>query len=165
MFKKSLHKSDVAKEEVIVAPMTGVVKKLVDVPDPIFSEKMLGDGIAIEPDEGVVVAPIDGEITEIFPTKHAIGMRGASGLELLIHIGLETVALNGDGFETFVKQGDQVEAGTRLVEVDLDTVLKKSNSIITPVIMTNGDIVQSVDDRHATKAIAGKTELLHVHLK
>ncbi len=81
---------------------------------------MVGDGIAIEPSEGIVVAPFDGEIVQLFPTKHAIGLRGKSGLEVLIHIGLETVSLQGEGFEAFIKQGDQVKMGDKLITFDMD---------------------------------------------
>ena len=92
MLKKLFGKKEVIKEETIMAPLTGTVVQLEEVPDPVFSQKMLGDGIAIMPTDGIVVAPFDGEIVQLFPTKHAIGLRGKSGLEVLIHIGLETVA-------------------------------------------------------------------------
>src|SRR5699024_3774093 len=102
MFKNLFKKKETPKEEQIIAPLSGKVKQLEEVPDPTFSEKMMGEGIAIEPDEGLVVAPFDGEIIQVFPTKHAIGIQGESGLEILIHIGLETVSLKGEGFEVFV---------------------------------------------------------------
>lgn len=165
MLEKIFHKKDVLKEEFLYAPMTGNVKKLEEVPDPMFAERMIGDGIAVEPEEGIVVAPIDGEVIEVFPTKHAIGMRGASGLECLIHIGLETVTLDGEGFEVFVKQGDRIKAGTRLVQVNLDILKERAISAITPVIITNGDVVDSIDISETTEAIAGETKLLHIQLK
>ena len=102
----------------IIAPLTGRIVKLEEVPDKVFAEKIMGDGFAIEPKDNIVVAPVDGEIAILFPTKHAIGMVTAEGLELLIHVGIDTVKLNGEGFKAFVKQGDKVKAGDKLLEVD-----------------------------------------------
>jgi len=126
MLKKLFSKKETFDN--LVSPMTGNVVKMEDVPDDMFSQKMLGDGIAIEPAEGTVVAPLDGEIIQFFPTKHAVGIRGNSGLEVLIHIGLETVALNGEGFEGYVQQGDKVRAGDKLISFDLD--LKKKRIVL-----------------------------------
>lgn len=123
----------------IYAPLSGNTMPLSDVPDPTFAEKMMGDGIAIEPTEGKIVAPFDGEVVQVFPTKHAIGLVSESGLELLIHIGIDTVALKGEGFETHAKQGDKVKAGDLLVTFDLEYIKNKAKSHITPVIVTNGD--------------------------
>ncbi|MCJ8006517.1 PTS system trehalose-specific EIIBC component [Lederbergia wuyishanensis] len=132
----------------IYAPVSGNVVALKDVPDPTFSQKMMGDGIAIEPTDGKVVAPFDGEVIQIFPTKHAIGLVSDSGLELLIHIGLETVSLNGEGFEAHVKSGDKVKAGDPLVTFDLDFIKEKAKSHVTPIIVTNGD---QFEELHKTK--------------
>ena len=105
MFKKLFGKKEEPIKTVqLLAPITGTALSLDNVPDPVFSEKMMGDGIAIEPSEGIVVSPVDGEIIQVFPTKHAIGIRAKNGTEILIHIGLETVSLKGEGFETHVKQ-------------------------------------------------------------
>lgn len=165
MLKKLFGKKEVSKEETILAPLTGSVVQLEEVPDPVFSGKMLGDGIAIMPSEGIVVAPFDAEIVQVFPTKHAIGLRGKSGLEVLIHIGLETVALNGEGFETFVQQGDNVKAGDKLVTFDMAFVGEKANSIVTPITLTNGEAVESFTVSDETTVVAGETPFIQVHLK
>ncbi len=139
MLKKLFGKKEVIKTVELYAPLTGTAVTLEKVPDPVFSEKMMGDGLAIEPSEGLAVSPVDGEIIQVFPTKHAIGIRAKNGAEILIHIGLETVSLNGEGFETFVKEGDKVKVGDKLVSFDLDIIKSKAKSTITPIIITNTD--------------------------
>src|SRR5687768_14633301 len=99
MLKSLFGKKEKVTKEAIFSPLTGRLLDLEEVPDPVFSQKLMGEGMAIEPTEGVVVAPIDGQVVQIFHTKHAIGLRSHSGLELLIHIGLETVSMNGEGFD------------------------------------------------------------------
>lgn len=98
----------------------------------------MGDGIAIDPSNGKVTAPLNGEIVQIFPTKHAVGIKGDNGVEVLIHIGLDTVNMNGEGFTAHVSQGDYVKAGDPLITFDLDFVREKAPSAITPIIITNG---------------------------
>lgn len=149
----------VSTQEKVFAPLSGKVIQLGQVPDPTFSEKMMGDGLAIEPTNGKVVAPIAGEIVQIFPTKHAVGLKGKSGIEVLIHIGLETVALDGEGFEAHVKQGDQVNIGDPLVTFDLDFIKKKAASTITPVVITNGDILSKFEKTNETRVVAGESML------
>ncbi|WNF21397.1 PTS glucose transporter subunit IIA [Mesobacillus jeotgali] len=140
MFKKLFGiKEEQVKTIQLLAPMTGKAVSLSSVPDPVFSEKMMGDGVAIEPSEGVVVSPVEGEILQVFPTKHAVGIRAKNGAELLIHIGLETVSLKGEGFETHVTQGDKVKEGDKLVTFDLSVISEKAKSTVTPVIITNTD--------------------------
>lgn len=144
----------------LMAHMTGNYVPLKEVPDPVFSEEMMGEGFAIEPTLGEVYSPVAGEIVQVFPTKHAVGIRTKNGLEILIHIGLETVALNGEGFETHVTAGDKIEVGQKLVTFDLPFVQQKAKSIITPCIITNMDKVRTLDflsvDQvdHTTTAIA-----------
>lgn len=120
-----------------VAPLSGKVLPLDQVPDPVFSQKMMGDGFAIDPAEGVVVSPVDGEIVNAFPTKHAIGIRTESGLEILIHVGIDTVQLNGEGFDLKVSEGDQVMKGQELITFDLETIRSKAKSSITPIVFPN----------------------------
>lgn len=151
--------------ESLIAPITGNIIAMEDVPDEMFSKKMLGDGIAIEPTEGIVVAPLDGEVVQFFPTKHAIGIRGNNGLEVLIHIGLETVALNGEGFQGYVQQGDKVKAGDKLITFDLDFIREKADSIISPVVITNSDIVETLTKTGEPTVTRGNSELLTVKLK
>lgn len=162
MFK--LFSKKAAVEE-LVAPMSGKVVQIEDVPDEVFSRKMIGDGIAIEPDEGVVVSPVDGEVVQFFPTKHAVGLKTKSGLEILIHIGMETVALNGEGFEGFVQQGDRVKAGDKLVSFDLEQIRERAESIISPVVITNFDAVDTLTKTAETSAKRGESVLLTVKMK
>ena len=165
MFKKIFGKKEAKKEEGVMAPLTGTVHQLEDVPDPVFAEKMMGEGIAIKPSEGVVVAPFDGEVVQVFPTKHAIGLKGESGLELLIHIGLETVSLDGEGFEAFVKQGDHVQRGDKLISFDMHIIEEKASSTITPIIMTKGEDVERFEVIGNGEVIAGESKLIEVHMK
>ncbi|AEH54609.1 PTS sugar transporter subunit IIA [Heyndrickxia coagulans] len=162
MFK--LFSKKAAVEE-LVAPMSGKVVQIEDVPDEVFSRKMIGDGIAIEPDEGVVVSPVDGEVVQFFPTKHAVGLKTKSGLEILIHIGMETVALNGEGFEGFVQQGDRVKAGDKLVTFDLEQIRERAESIISPIVITNFDAVDTLTKTAETSAKRGESVLLTVKMK
>lgn len=138
-------KKDVVKEETVFAPLSGKMVAIEEVPDPVFSQKMMGDGIAIEPNEGVVVSPVDGEIIQLFHTKHAIGIRSKSGAEILIHIGLETVNMNGEGFEAHVQEGDKVKVGDKLITCDLNLIKEKAASTITPMVITNGDIIEQLE--------------------
>ncbi|PLT27514.1 glucose-specific PTS transporter subunit IIBC [Peribacillus deserti] len=125
------------REEVFVSPLQGELKPITEVPDQVFSEKMMGDGFAIVPTEGTVVSPVDGTIVNLFPTKHAIGIESDAGREILIHVGIDTVKLEGKGFETLVSQGDKVKKGQPLLKVDLDYIGEHAASIITPIIFTN----------------------------
>lgn len=134
MFKKWFQK----KEEILFAPLRGKVIPLTEVPDPTFSEKMLGEGFAILPSEGKVFSPVDGKVVQIFPTKHAIGIQSKGGLEILIHIGLETVTMEGKGFTSFVNAGDKVRVGDPLIHFSLTEVKEKAKSTITPIVITNG---------------------------
>src|SRR5699024_3406625 len=165
MFKNLFRKKEVTKDEAFFAPMTGAVKKIEDVPDPTFAENMMGDGIAIEPTEGLVVAPCNGEVIQVFRSKHAVGVMCDSGVESVIHIDLAPVSLDAEGFESFVNQGDSENSGDRLVEFDLDIVREKADGTITPMVLTNGDMIDSVEKMDETESVAGTTKLLHVHLK
>ncbi|MFD1040455.1 PTS glucose transporter subunit IIA [Virgibacillus byunsanensis] len=131
MFKKSNPKSE------IYAPVNGKIVPIEDVPDPVFSQKMMGEGIAIIPSEGKAYAPVDGEVIQIPDTKHAIGIRADDGSEILIHIGLETVSLDGQGFNVLVNTGDTVSVGQPLMEFDLDYIKNHASDIITPIVITN----------------------------
>lgn len=131
----------------ILAPMTGDIIEITQVEDEVFSEKMVGDGVAIEPREGIVVSPVQGRIVQIFPTKHALGIETEDGLEILIHIGLDTVELKGEGFKSYVKVGDEVKVGDKLLEVDLDFIRKSGRSTVSPIIITNMDIVKNISTK------------------
>lgn len=130
-------KSEVKGEDVFVSPLKGEIKPITDVPDAVFSGKMMGDGFAILPSEGTVVSPVDGKIVNFFPTKHALGILSDSGREILIHFGIDTVNLKGEGFEALVKEDDRVQKGQPVLKVDLDSVKEKVPSIMTPIVFTN----------------------------
>ncbi|HCK88112.1 MAG TPA: PTS trehalose transporter subunit IIBC [Erysipelotrichaceae bacterium] len=126
------------KAEELAAPVSGKLIPITEVEDQVFSSKAMGDGFAIDPSEGVIRAPFSGEITVAFPTGHAYGIKAANGKEVLIHIGMDTVELNGKGFTPRVQQGDVVNQGDVLVEVDLDYIRSQGKPVITPVILTDG---------------------------
>lgn len=125
--------------DTVYAPLEGKVVALTDVPDATFAEGVLGLGAAIEPAVGEVVAPADGEVSSIFDTHHAVGLTLDNGMELLIHIGINTVALNGEGFTAHVSDGDRVKRGQPLISFDKDFITSKGYPIITPVIISNAD--------------------------
>lgn len=146
MLKKLFEKKEeVSKTIELKAYATGNVIELENVPDPVFAEKMMGDGIAIEPAEGKITSPVDGKILQVFPTKHAIGIKATNGAEILIHIGLETTSMNGEGFSVHVKEGTKVRVGDALVTVDLDLVKEKAKSTVIPIIITNTDSMSSIE--------------------
>ena len=123
----------------LLAPVSGKLIAIEKVNDPVFAQKMMGDGFAIEPTEGVVQSPVDGIVEVVFPTGHAVGLRSDDGSEILIHLGIDTVELNGKGFEVSVKQGDRVKSGDVLVKVDLDYVKSAGKKTVSPVIFTSGE--------------------------
>jgi PTS system glucose-specific IIA component len=151
------------KEEYLAAPFAGEVSELQSVPDDAFAQKMLGDGFAITPEENVVKAPCAGEIVQIFSTGHAVGIKTKKGLEVLVHIGIDTVKLDGEGFKKLVKNGDQVELGTQLIEIDLDYITENAPSISTPVIITNMEKVKNIELVKKGSVKAG-TKVLKVDL-
>ncbi|MFC6592782.1 glucose-specific PTS transporter subunit IIBC [Deinococcus lacus] len=127
-----------------VLPVSGALLPLSEVPDEVFSGGMMGQGFAIAPSDGVVRAPFSGVVETLFPTRHAVGLRADNGLEVLVHVGIDTVKLGGEGFEALVAQGDRVTAGQPLLRVDLDTVRSRVPSLVTPVLFTNLDDTQRV---------------------
>ncbi|MBQ3568803.1 MAG: PTS glucose transporter subunit IIA, partial [Anaerotignum sp.] len=122
----------------ILAPMSGHVIPLEQVPDAVFSQKLMGDGTAIQPEDGKIYAPVSGKVVTVADTLHAYGIRSEDGLEFLIHVGLDSVTLKGEGFQSYVKEGDTVKAGDRMAEVDLDLLKEKNIPTVTPVILCNG---------------------------
>ncbi len=148
-------------KETIYAPVTGQVLPLNKVPDPTFSKGLMGEGIAVNPTDGEVVSPVDGKIVQVFPTKHAVGIESESGAEILIHIGLETVSLDGEGFTAHVQQGDSVKVGEPLITFDLDYIKAHAASAITPIILTNGE-GKEVALSSETEVKAGETILFSV---
>ena len=163
--KKEENEPAPAGEEAIVAVSNGELVAIEDVPDPTFSQKMIGDGAAIKPIDGRVVSPVEGEILQVFPTKHAIGIRTAGGAEILIHIGLETVNMDGEGFTAHVKEGDKVKIGDLLVDYDLELVKEKASSTLIPIVITNHEELESVTVETAGELQAGITPHLTVKYK
>lgn len=125
------------QSNILASPMIGKVVKLADVPDEVFASGAMGAGIAIDPTDGIVVAPANAEVTLLFPTKHAIGLKTEDGLELLIHVGMDTVSLAGKGFKSFVEAGDTVQAGQKLLEFDVNTIKEAGLPVIAPIVITN----------------------------
>ncbi|WP_117168514.1 PTS sugar transporter subunit IIA [Paraliobacillus sediminis] len=137
MFGLFKNKNKVAAVEEFIMPIEGEIIDITEVEDPVFSEKMMGDGFAIIPATGSVISPVDGEIVSVFPTKHAIGIKSVEGYEILIHVGLDTVQLNGEGFTALVKDGEKIKAGQEILQFDLEIIKKKASSYVVPVVFTD----------------------------
>lgn len=140
-------KSTKLEKEIVVSPIKGEVLNLNDIEDAAFSSGVLGQGVAIIPSEGKVVAPVDGVVTTLFPSLHAIGILSDEGVEVLIHIGLNTVQLEGRGFEACIKQGDRITKGQTILKFDIDVIKEAGYSVVTPIVVTNSsqflDVVQT----------------------
>ena len=136
----------------IIAPLSGEIVALEKVPDPVFSEKIVGDGIAILPENGKIYSPVNGKLVSVAATKHAFGFQSEEGLEILIHFGLETVGLNGEGFTIHKQEGSDVKVGDFIAEVDIDFIKSKNLPTITPVLICAG-----LDDK-AIETASGKVE-------
>ncbi|MGG7079426.1 PTS sugar transporter subunit IIA [Clostridium sardiniense] len=156
LFKKN------KKEESLnfVAPVSGKAVDLSEVPDPVFAQKMAGEGLGIDSTGDIIVAPCDGELTLVFKTKHAFAMTLDNGIEVLVHIGIETVSLNGEGFEQLAEQGTRVKAGTPIIKIDREFIKNKGLSLVTPVLITNPDTVKSLDVKTGMDVVAGETVVL-----
>ncbi len=140
-------KSTKLEKEIVVSPIKGKVLNLSDIEDAAFSSGVLGQGVAIIPSDGKVVAPVDGVVTTLFPSLHAIGILSDEGVEVLIHIGLNTVQLEGRGFEACIKQGDRITKGQTILKFDIDVIKEAGYSVVTPIVVTNSsqflDVVQT----------------------
>ena len=123
----------------IISPISGKIIAAKSIPDETFAGEIMGKTIAILPNSGVVVAPFDGEVATLFHTNHAIGLISKEGMELLIHVGIDTVKMDGKGFKAFVKNGETVKQGQKLIEFDLNLVQKNAKSLVTPIVITNPD--------------------------
>lgn len=130
------------KKEEFVSPMTGALLPLEQVPDPVFAEKVMGDGFAVELSDGKVTAPVSGTVMTAFPTGHAFGIRTKDDIEILIHIGIDTVNLEGRGFDVHVREGDTVKQGDLLVQVDVEYIKEQEKSVVSPVIFTSGEKIE-----------------------
>ena len=146
-------------EITLLAPLSGQIVALEQVPDPVFSGKVLGDGIAIIPEDGKIYSPVTGTVTTVSTTLHAYGFAAENGLDILIHVGLETVSLKGEGFKVYIKEGDMVKAGELIAEVDLEFLKKKEIQSITPVLVCAG-AEEKVMTTAEGSAVAGQTAVI-----
>ncbi len=159
--QNTVHYKGVTEEVYSVAD--GQVVALEQVKDPVFAQKMMGDGFAVEPANGNIVSPVSGTVSSIFPTKHALGLVTEAGLEVLVHIGLDTVSLEGKPFTVHVAEGQKVAAGDLLVTADLDAIRAAGRETTTVVVFTNGDAIKSVK-LEKTGSLAAKTAVAKVEL-
>jgi len=145
------------KEEVatidILAPITGEIIAIEDVPDVVFAEKIVGDGIAIRPTGNKMVAPCDGEIGKIFETNHAFSLESDTGIELFVHFGIDTVELKGQGFTRIASEGQKVKAGDTIIEFDLEYLTANAKSILTPVVISNMDELKELQKMSGTVTV------------
>ena len=142
----------------ILAPLDGSVVALEDVPDEVFAQKMVGDGVAIDPSGSLALAPVAGELVKLFPGGHAFGIATSEGVELIVHIGLDTIELKGTGFENIATEGQQVTVGTPIVRFDRATIEQQGKVIVSPVVSTGaGTIV-----RRATGKVQAGRDILFV---
>lgn len=128
---------EVSTKEIFTSPISGEMKLITEAPDPTFAEKMMGDGVVFFPTEGVVTSPCDGTVKMIFPTKHAIGIESNDRVELLIHVGIDTVKLNGEGFDVCVKTDQKVNKGDKLMSFDLQYIKEHAKSDASVLVFTN----------------------------
>ena len=159
MFKKLFGKDKEVNKE---TQLTGEYINIEDIPDPVFAQKMMGEGFGINPTEGEVVSPIEGKVDNVFPTKHAIGLKADNGLEILVHIGLDTVQLDGQGFEILVSSGDTVQVGDPLLKFDLEYITNNAKDVISPIIITNSDQTESIHVNDVKAVIKGETKVVDV---
>lgn len=146
----------------ITSPLAGEVKELNQATDPVFAQGLMGRGVVIVPSQGELVSPVNGRVTVFFPTKHAIGILSDEGVEILMHIGMDTVNLEGKGFEGYVSQGDKVKVGDKLISFDIDMIKKAGYVTETPVIITNSDSYQVEELEQLPRAVERGSQLMNV---
>ena len=145
----------------VLAPVSGKTLELDSVPDPVFAEKLTGDGLAIEMASDTVLAPCDGVISLFFETKHAFAITTDEGIQILVHVGLDSIILNGEGLTALKQAGDRVTAGTPVIKADMDVLKKHSINMISPVLVVNFDQVSELCPCNAgTTVTAGTDEVL-----
>ncbi|GAB1439602.1 beta-glucoside-specific PTS transporter subunit IIABC [Providencia sp.] len=160
--KKMASKNKPSAHLSLVAPISGEILPLEQVPDTVFANKIIGDGVAIIPSDNKVYAPIDGTISMVTPSKHAIGITTSDGLDILIHVGIDTVSLNGEGFTLHVNEKDSVKSGDLLIEFDTENITKHSLSTITPVLITNFDEFSELQVINQKYVTSNETTLLTI---
>ena len=143
----------------IYAPLSGEIVNIEDVPDVVFSEKIVGDGIAIRPTGNKLVAPVDGVVGKIFETNHAFSMESKEGVELFVHFGIDTVELKGEGFTRVAQEGQSVKRGDTIIELDLALLEAKAKSVLTPVVISNMDEITNMEKKPG-EVVAGDSVVL-----
>ena len=128
----------------ILAPVDGFIINIEDIPDRIFAEKIIGDGTAIRATSDIISAPLDGRIVEIFDSNHAFIIEGKTGIEVLVHIGLNTIELQGEGFERLTNIGEEIKAGEPIIKIDREKIDKVEKDLIVPIVLTNMDKVKAI---------------------
>ncbi len=160
LFDKLFGSKDTKTVDVeIYAPLSGEIVNIEDVPDVVFSEKIVGDGIAIRPNGNKIVAPVDGVVGKIFETNHAFSMESKEGVELFVHFGIDTVELKGEGFTRVAQEGQSVKRGDTIIEFDLALLEQKAKSVLTPVVISNMDEITNIDKK-AGEVVAGESVVL-----
>lgn len=145
----------------IFAPLTGEIVKIEDVPDVVFAEKIVGDGVAIKPTGNKIVAPINGTIGKIFETNHAFSIESDNGIELFVHFGIDTVELKGDGFKRIAEEGQQVKVGDTIIEIDLPLLEERAKSILTPVVISNMEDIKELTKLSGSVTV-GETPIMRI---
>ncbi|MCY7041098.1 PTS system trehalose-specific EIIBC component [Streptococcus sanguinis] len=156
-----LQAADSSAPVTITSPLAGEVKELSQATDPVFAQGLMGRGVVIVPSQGELVSPVNGRVTVFFPTKHAIGILSDEGVEILMHIGMDTVNLEGKGFEGYVSQGDKVKVGDKLISFDIDMIKKAGYVTETPVIITNSDSYQVEELEQLPRAVERGSQLMN----
>ncbi|ASK78492.1 PTS glucose transporter subunit IIA [Paraphotobacterium marinum] len=159
--KKLVGEDSKSGELEIIAPLSGKIVPIEEVPDVVFSEKIVGDGVAIQPSGNKMVAPVKGTIGKIFETNHAFSIQSENGVELFVHFGIDTVELKGDGFTRVAKEGQSVNVGDTIIEFDLDILLDKAKSVITPVVISNVEDMKEIQ-KMTGNAEVGKTSIIKI---
>lgn len=152
-------KENTVKEVKIYAPLSGEVVNIEDVPDVVFSEKIVGDGIAIRPNGDTIVAPVNGTIGKIFETNHAFSIESEDGVELFVHFGIDTVELKGEGFNRLAEEGQKVKVGEPIIKFDLAFLNEKAKSVLTPVVISNMDEISNLQ-KFSGEVIQGESVVL-----
>ncbi len=166
MFKKLFGKNNEASKDITVyAPISGELVKIEDIPDPVFAQKMMGEGFGVQPIEGTVVSPIDGVVDNVFPTKHAISLKADNGLEVLVHIGLILFNLMVKDLKFQLKVGDRVKMGDALVSFDLEFIKQNAKSTVSPIIITNTASTESIQFEEPSHLSKGETSVIEVKMK
>ncbi|KMJ46866.1 PTS system glucose-specific transporter subunit IIA [Xenorhabdus khoisanae] len=145
----------------IIAPLSGEIVNIEDVPDVVFAEKIVGDGIAIKPTGNKIVAPVDGTIGKIFETNHAFSIESDSGIELFVHFGIDTVELKGEGFKRIAEEGQRVQKGDLVLEFDLAFLEERAKSTLTPVVISNMDEIKELSKINGS-VVVGESVIMRI---